>query len=162
MKEHNEIFLRLVYIPCFLIAVGTSGAHADENAEANKLFVEAAQIVKKAAAAQLTESIELYEQALQNLDRIVATYPSSTLAVQIVSGQSVGNVSRTAVEQALLKARQAKCSRHLQVLCVLDKALETTRSIEDGLWRVEVLSDITTVQVKVGREAEANAGKVES
>ena len=105
LKHMVVLFRRLTCTVCFLIAAGTSCTHADDNAATNKLFVEVVQMVKKAAAAPPTEAIGLYEQALQNLDRIVATYPGSTLAVQIASGQSIGQVSRTDIEQALLKAR---------------------------------------------------------
>ncbi len=133
LKHIGALFRRLTYTVCFLIAVGTPyAAHADDNAAANKLFVEVVQMVKKAAVAPQTEAMGLYEQALQNLDRIVATYPGSTLAVQIVSGQSIGNVSRTAIEQALLKARQAECSQNPRAICVLAAALETARSIENS------------------------------
>jgi len=89
LKHMVVLFRRLTYTVCFLIAVGTPYAHADDNAAANKLFVEVVQMIKKAAAAPPTEAIGLYEQALQNLDRIVGTYPGSTLAVQIISGQSI-------------------------------------------------------------------------
>src|SRR5262249_45053922 len=86
----------------------------------------------------------------QNLDRIVTTYPSTTLAVQIISGQSIGRISRVGIEQALLKARQVECSQHLRVSCILAEALDVTRTMEDSGERAFILADIPAAQAKAG------------
>jgi hypothetical protein len=80
---------------------------ADDNAAANKIFVETVQLLNQAASAQRSEAITLYEKALHNLDRIVAHYPSSNLAVQLISGQAIGKIHRGDIEKALFEARYA-------------------------------------------------------
>ena len=88
------------------VCTGVTCAGADDKAAANKIFVETVQLLKQAAAAQPSDAVGLYEKALRNLDSIVANYPSSDLAVQLISGQAIGQVSRTSIERALDEARQ--------------------------------------------------------
>src|SRR5262245_23956183 len=97
-QRRVSVRLRTVLACCVMYAlVGTPWAIADENAAANKVFVETVQLLNQAGAAKPAEAIGLYEQALQNLQRIVMEYPSSNLAVQIASGQAIGQVSRAGI-----------------------------------------------------------------
>jgi hypothetical protein len=128
----------------------TSCGRVDENAAANALFVETGQLLTKASAATPVEAMRLYEKALQQLDRIVTSYPKSTLAVQIVSDQSIGTVSRAGIEQALAKAREAECSQRPRSECILTEALETAKGIQKSYHRALALEEIVTAQREGG------------
>lgn len=145
---------RLMLMLCFLYA-GAVYAAADDNAAANKIFVETVQLLNQAATAQPLEAVGLYEKALRNLDRIVTDYPSSTLAVQLVSGQSIGHISRPGIEKTLTEARKVACAKNLRALCVLTEALEVTRGIKDAEPRVRALAAIAAVQAKAGNVRQA-------
>jgi tetratricopeptide (TPR) repeat protein len=145
--------------------VGVSWAIADENAAANKVFVETVQLLNQAGVAKPAEAINLYEQALHNLDRIVAEFPSSNLAVQIASGQAIGQVSRAGIEKSLGKV---KCYQNPAASCVLTQAIEIERELSadparggteaarlDPL-RIRALAAIASAQAKVGNVEEAN------
>ena len=57
--------------------------------KANKLFVEVFEIVRSAQEAEKTsysDALNLYEKALLKTEGITTKYPSSTMAVRIVSG----------------------------------------------------------------------------
>jgi tetratricopeptide (TPR) repeat protein len=110
----------------FLVLAGATWAAADDNTAANKVFVETVQLINQATTANPSEAIGLYEQVLRNLDKIVAEYPSSNLAVQLASGQAIGQVSRASIDKALGKA---KCYQNPTASCVLADALELARDI---------------------------------
>jgi tetratricopeptide (TPR) repeat protein len=144
--------------------VGVPWALADENAAANKIFVETVQILHQAAAAKPAEAIQLYEHAIGNLDRIVAEFPSSNLAVQIASGQTIGQVSRAGIQKMLGKA---KCYHSPGATCVLAQATEMVREGGDAArapspetlrvdpFRIRTLTAIAGAQARVGSVEEA-------
>ncbi len=140
----------------YFIFVGVTCATAAENTEANKIFVETVQLLDQAAAAKPSEALGLYEKALQNLDRIVTKYPGSDLAVKIISGQAIGQVSRAGIEKALVEARKAECLRKLSASCIVAEALTTAHSIKDADTRVRALSSIAAAQAQAGMTREAN------
>lgn len=158
--------VRLVWVCCLLLAVVyASWARADENAAANKIFVETVQSLGQASTAKPAEAMALYERALQSLDRIVAEFPSSNLAVQIASGQTIGQVSRAGIEKALTKAR---CYQSPGAGCVLAQAMEITRDLAadppraggtEALrldpFRIRTLTAIAGAQAKLGNVDEA-------
>ena len=81
-------------------------ALADDTSEANKLFVEAVKLVKSAEGEKSFEkTLSLLEEALARLYKIIDDYPSSDLAVKLISGQSVGGVSLEDVGEAAVRAR---------------------------------------------------------
>ena len=81
---------------------------ADDATQANRLLVEAVQLVD---ASELEPSPEgksaLLEKALDNLQEIIGQYPSTDLAVTLVTGQRVGNISLAGVREALNDVREA-------------------------------------------------------
>jgi signal peptidase I len=80
----------------FLLSLLLIGcAKEDPNDKANALFVEATKIFGDPAKAQTDEmAASMYRNGLAKLDEIVAKYPTSNLAVQLASGQQVGNFGR--------------------------------------------------------------------
>ena len=74
---------------------------ADDTASANKLFVEAVKLVKSAEGEKSFEkTLSVMEEALARLYKIIDDYPSSDLAVKLISGQSVGGISLEDVGEA--------------------------------------------------------------
>jgi uncharacterized protein (TIGR03067 family) len=123
------MFSRIAMI-LLCVWAGVTCAMADDKAAANKIFVETVQLLKQAAAAKPSDAVGLYEKALRNLDSIVANYPSSDLAVQIISGQAIGQVSRIGIEKALNEARQT--TKELEKKGLEKNELEKLR----GTWQV--------------------------
>jgi hypothetical protein len=79
---------------------------ADDTASANKLFVEAIKLVKSAEGEKSFEkTLSVMEEALARLYKIIDDYPSSDLAVKLISGQSVGGISLEDVGEAAVRAR---------------------------------------------------------
>ena len=98
--------IRLFLIAGMFYLLPASGL-ADDTGQANRLMVEAVQLVQ---ASELEPSSEgksaLLEQALDNLLKIIDHYPSTDLALQLVTGQPVGNISLTGVRKALDEVRR--------------------------------------------------------
>lgn len=63
----------------------------EPNQQANKLFVEAVQLIKSAEFKSDEDAIKDYEQALSNIQRIIDDYSKSDLAVKLISGKAVLN-----------------------------------------------------------------------
>jgi len=79
---------------------------ADDTASANKLFVEAVKLVMSAEGEKSFEkTLSVMEEALARLYKIIDDYPSSDLAVKLISGQSVGGISLEDVGEAAVRAR---------------------------------------------------------
>lgn len=66
---------------------------ADEpNLQANRTFTEAMQLIRKAGATYDTrEAVRLLRGADKSLKKIIAEYPESTIAVQLVTNQFIGD-----------------------------------------------------------------------
>jgi len=85
-----------------LFSVGS--AWADDNSEANKLFVEAVKLVNSAENIEdPIKKADALEEALAMLNEIVDDYPTTDLAVKLISEQSVGIISLASVRLAVKK-----------------------------------------------------------
>jgi signal peptidase I len=75
-------------------------AKEDPNERANALFIDATKLLKGAASAQTDEAaVSMYREGLTKLDTIVTKYPTSNLAVQLASGQQIGDFSRARTQR---------------------------------------------------------------
>lgn len=74
----------------------------EDTSAANKLFVEA---VRLANSAQKIEAV-VWEDVFRKLNKIVDSYPTSDLAVKLISGQNIGNISLENIRSAVLMARE--------------------------------------------------------
>ena len=73
---------------------GAGATLADDTSEANELFVEAVKLVKSAEGEKSFEkTLSLMEEALARVNKIIDDYPSSDLAVKLISGQNIGAIS---------------------------------------------------------------------
>ena len=76
-------------------------ALADDTSEANKLFVEAIQLSLSAEDEESREKKAVaLEASLAKLNEIFDEYPSTELAVKLISGQEIGDISLEDVAKA--------------------------------------------------------------
>ena len=82
---------------------------ADDSAEANRLMIEAVKHIQNADLEPSAEGkFALLKRAHDKLMAIVEQYPSTDLAVQLATGQRIGNVSLEAVRQAMERAQPSR------------------------------------------------------
>ena len=72
------------------VALTAAGPAVADQAEANRLLVEAIGLAAEAARAPREQAIELYARAVANLDAIVAQHPDASFAPLIATNQPVG------------------------------------------------------------------------
>ena len=97
-----------------LILLTPAAASADDPAQANRLLVEAAKIIKTAETAQeAQEQLSLLEDALGKLNEIIERHPSSDLAVKLATDQPIGSLSLPRLRHAInsLRAENARRQR---------------------------------------------------
>lgn len=82
--------LALAYGFVVLLCLSACG-NEDPNERSNALFVEAMKIFNDAANTKFDAAMPIYEAGLAKLDFIIAKYPASNIAVQLASGQMIGN-----------------------------------------------------------------------
>ena len=79
-----------ILVVCLLVVP----AAADDPAQANRLLVEAVQLIKAAdTASGAAEKLVLLESAIANLNEIIEQHPSSGLAVKLITDQPIGSLS---------------------------------------------------------------------
>ena len=125
-------------------------ALADDNTRANSLLVEAVQLIQAAedeTAAQ--KKLDLLKQAHGNLQTIMDDYPSSDLAVRLITGQQIGDFSLAGVVEAVEAAKEMVeatketvkvpkreiCWESPTYSCVMSLALVTADSIKYASYR---------------------------
>lgn len=103
-----------------VLCVSTTPLAADDSTQANRLLVEAMKLIQAAGTKQTaTEGLPLMERALAKLNEIVENHPSSDLAVKLITGQQIGDVSLAGVAHAV------------EILSQLQKQ-EAAKSIQDA------------------------------
>ena len=123
-------------VALFIFAV-VAPAWADSQESANALFVEAAQLIQAAKIEQDVEvRLEQISEAHDILQRIIEDYPSSNLAVQLISGQSIGAYSlngvRSDVAWAYGEALEQRARNAATTIEDLLSQLSMTRTPEVG------------------------------
>ena len=83
-----------MWLPLLVACLLTVPAAADDPAQANRLVVEAAQLIKAAEAeTDASGQLALLEDAIAKLNEIIEQHPSSSLAVKLITEQPIGNLS---------------------------------------------------------------------
>ena len=127
--------MRSLAISTFLLGLLLAlPAQADDQSQANRLFVEATKLVELARTTQnLRGRAESYREALERLESIVERYPGSDVAVQMVAGQRIGTIDLPLI-RASAQLSQLQSDRNAQRLSVteaqLDKAIAHNKRIE--------------------------------
>ena len=116
----RRIATTLAVVGAFLFSAGAT--LADDTSEANKLFVEAMQL---SLSAEDEESLEkkaaALEASLAKLNEIFDEYPSTELAVKLISGQSVGGISLESYGEEM--SHWEKYERAKEDVPILDEAI---------------------------------------
>jgi hypothetical protein len=138
-----------------LTALAIASCSPDPNEQANKLFVQAQQLIEKAQQQKPDERLATLQAAEQQLKAIVTKYPAANLAVQLASGQSVGTVSLKGMSEAIAAAAWEVCVSAPKRPCVIDQAGMLAHSIKDAAGRASVLVKLSKAQAKAGLAKEA-------
>lgn len=163
--------ITMLYISASLIFVGLGlPAQADENAEANALFVSTIQNWNMSNALSTNHGNSLAERLVflskidENLKRIIEEYPGSSIAVQLIIGEQIGPLSNDLVAAALHEAQAEEgllfkdaASNKPKVIGahIFSLARENARNIGDNHDRDKILAEIATAQAAVGMIPEA-------
>ena len=154
--------LKYLLLPV-LITLSLACGPVDEEAEANKRFVEAVALLEAAESEPAAPAkLSLLEQAETTLQTIITRYPSTGLAVKLTSGQQIGNVSLAIVEAAVKDARGPACQAAPTSACVIAQALDLAQTLEWGQDSALVhitgaLIDIALAQAQAEDRVEARA-----
>ena len=156
-----------VWVIGLSLVIGSGSVWAsDDSARANSLFVEAVQLIQSSQnTLNDKEKLEQLDNALGKLNRIIDKYPSSDLAVKLITGQSIGNINLKTVAESLRavaksikevedNAKKDACYEAPTTKCVLVIALSEAKTIEGALQRLDALRSIA--------EAQANAGDIKA
>lgn len=97
---------------------GTVAVEASRGA-ANRLFVEAMQLIRQADMVyDPNEEARLLREADKRINDIIANHPDTTLAVQLISNQFVGDFDAVGFRNRL---RGLACNERLSALCFLER-----------------------------------------
>ena len=133
-------------------------AYASDESPANRLFVEAAKLIRTAAEeAGGARKVELLKRARHKMEAIVDSHPSSGLAVKLISGQKIGTVSLAGLDDEIEAAVVHACLQAPTPDCVFSIAVVTAKTIEKADRRALVFFWIAEAQAKAGCIAEAFA-----
>ena len=148
--------LAVLMIGLSLVMGTVSGALAsDDSARANSLFVEAVRLIQSSQnTLNNQEKLEQLDTAQGKLNQIIERYPSSDLAVKLITGQSIGNINLVALAKTIKEVRdnaeKDACYKAPTTKCVLVIALSEAKTIESASQRSWVLSGIAEAQAKAG------------
>ncbi len=123
-------------VVCLLFILMATNAEADSCANSvasndgivNQLFVEAAKLAHEAEKKK-DQRQALLKNALNKLDEIIDYHPRTDLAVKLVSGQSIGEISMAGLKQEIEDLSQTElkccqCKSPCKTLCgAIDMAL---------------------------------------
>ena len=119
-----------------LMMATVSGALAsDDSARANSLFVEAVQLIQSSQnTLNDKDKLEQLDKALGKLNKIIDRYPSSDLAVKLITGQSIGNMNLETVAKTATKdsRNEVACYEAPTTQCVFALALSEAKTIENA------------------------------
>ena len=128
-------------------------AASNVNSGANRHFVEAASLVRKADEFGLRLSIDdrlaLLEESLARFEALLEQYPESELAVALVSGRSVGKLSFDYVEKRIGQLRREQCTSSPDPACILKMAIDEIKGVTNGEEHARLLDELSTAARRV-------------
>ena len=143
--EMKKTLFRII-INCLGMVLFVGCSSPDE--KANKLFVEASQLVKLVQEVERTsyfDAFKLYKDALEKLERITAKYPSSQLAVKIVQGEAkIGPYTITDFKDSIVyQGKERVAAEESPFAC----ALLVAETIEHDYPKGEALASIVSIVI---------------
>lgn len=121
-------FLTALVLAVAALAGMAEAALAQDNSPANRLFVQAMQLVRQADNTfDTAEESRFLKEADRLLNEIVAKYPDSALAVQLVTNQFVGDFD---FYEFRGRIKALVCNEPLSSLCFLHRVGELLPPVE--------------------------------
>ncbi len=123
------LFLALAALVAAAMGSGAAGAQqAQDYGPANRLFVQAMQLIRQADTTyDVAEESRLLKEADKLLNEVVAKYPDSPLAVQLITNQFVGDFD---FYEFRSRIRALVCNDPLTSLCFLHRVAEMLPPVE--------------------------------
>lgn len=138
-----------------IILMLCSYAFADDNSSANKLFIEATQLINKAHSERNAKAESaLISEAIDRLDAIVEKYPGSDLAVKIATEQFIGNVNILELKGRKMELSRLLCYKNPTRDCLFKIAIEDALKLND-IDRSNVVPSVVWSLAKCGKFDEA-------
>ena len=129
------------------LKAATTDCGTDDNAQANRLFVEAAKLMQQAEQAkQEGERLGCLVKAQAYLEEIIECKSSSDLAVQLISGQEIGNDSMVGLEARIKIAEKNTDTKNCSEF---GDSIRSALGILDHKVRDSILASIARKQVRV-------------
>lgn len=122
------------------VSAGVAWPLAADDGEANRLFVEAVRDIGEADQRpdeRADDQAANYERALRNIERIIAEHPGSDVAVKLIAGEPIGDITQWRVERRAIRARAMACLSRWDAICILREAEAAARHagvIDDDAW----------------------------
>ena len=127
------------------------------NEKANKLYVEASQLVKKAQEVEkrsYSDALKLYKKALGKIERIQSKYPSSELAVKLVQDRiKVGSYTIKEIKETIVPHIEIKAKAEENPLACALFVAKTIKDADDKSW---ALTGIAAQYAKAGQMNKAS------
>lgn len=125
-----------------------------DTSKANRLFVEAVQLIQLSEnSISDAKKLELIEKALGIITNIIENYPSSDLAVKLITNEPIGNINinqvRASVESIRNKAAIEICYSDPTPQCIFLIALAEVRKLARSA-RSDGLISIANAQARLG------------
>lgn len=149
-----------IVIGAFVALVVLTSCSQDDSESANRLFVEAVSLISSADGAAAEGKVRLLEEAQVTLETIITGYPTTDLAVELASGQAIGEVSLSTIASRLSDARVDLCQLSPSVACISDWLADSASEVEnfENEWqRWFVLSEIVGIKAHEGDFSDALA-----
>ena len=142
MKMLSTISTLCLLLPLVVIA--------DDANRANRLLVETVKAMQSAERTMITrEKLGLLETVQHNLRTVIDHYPSTDLAVKLITGQAIGNISLDGVDKVIEVAKEA-CLKSPTSACLFSLSVIAAGKIEDADWRDWRLEDIASAKAGDG------------
>jgi tetratricopeptide (TPR) repeat protein len=158
---------------------------SSSNESANKLFIEATRLLQESFAQEFSDpeaAVVASEKALNEIEKITRSYPSSDLAVKLVQGQTVFNELSVEAFQDRQKKLQATAKvvhdattspqglavwlaghcpqlafRYFVDIGDTTQALQVANTIQKDCYKADASVDIATALAKAGDTTQAQA-----
>ena len=142
---------------CAVVALVGCGkkeqAKATPDASANKLFVEAVQLITSAEEQTGEAAIKDYEQALGKLGEIIANYSESDLAVKLISGETLfTGKSLKEIKERVKELRGAEAKREAEA--------EAAKAEARAAAEVKAARDAKVIEAAIRKELKKPTGEL--
>ncbi|MBC8427220.1 MAG: hypothetical protein H8E00_01030 [Deltaproteobacteria bacterium] len=127
--------------------------------KANKLFVEASQLIKSAQEVEKTSypsALKIYNEALTKVDKIISKYPSSQIAVKLSQGEAkIGNDTINEFRETVRYYTRLKTEAEENPFSCAILIFDVAKTIKDANLKVWALAHISEKYAQSGQKDKA-------